>query len=154
MATESSLFWNRLRGKWNLFCLYFKNIIWTVPFKSCRRKFWQKSKGKKHEQVLLPPANEVRGKLMFLHRLSVSHSVHGGRMSASGSSGVVSASGSGGCAHTHGHTPPRQQAGGTRPTGMLSCLPLLLSQNEFYFLQLEMKQTTYSKSSRPYSVKI
>ena len=67
-------------------------------------------KVKKHEQVLLPPANEVRGKVMFLHRLSASHSVHGGRMSASGSSRVVSASGSGGCAHTHGHTPPRQQA--------------------------------------------
>ena len=69
--------------------------------------------------------------------------------------GVVSASGSRGCVCTHPwiHT-PRQQGGDTRPTGMLSSLPLLLSQNEFYFLQLEMKLTTYSKSSRPYSVKI
>ena len=54
-------------------------------------------------------------------------------------------------AHTPRHTHPCQQAGGT---GMLSCLPPLLFQNEFYFLQLEKKQTTYSKSSRPNSVKI
>ena len=33
------------------------------------------------QSILLPPANEVWSKVMFLH-LSVSHSVHGGAMHA------------------------------------------------------------------------
>ena len=53
----------------------------------------------------LPPANEVLGKVMFLH-LSVIHSVHRG-----GVKGI----------------PPlgRSQADGTHPTGMHSCIVIL-----------------------------
>ena len=64
---------------------------------------------------LLPHANEVWGKAMFLH-LSVSHSVHGV------GGGVVFAFGSGGC--TPLYTLPVEmaiEAGGMHPTGMHSC---------------------------------
>ena len=68
----------------------------------------------------LPLANEVWGKVMFLH-LSVSHSVHGKGYLPLGLRGV----------HPTGHTHPPMvelaiEADGTHPTGMHSCFYIIL----------------------------
>ena len=68
---------------------------------------------------LLPPADEVWGKVIF-SQASISHSVWGvGGWSATGSRWYAHPS----WTHPPGftHTPYGQQAGGTHPTGMLYC---------------------------------
>ena len=73
--------------------------------------------------LLLPPANEVWGKVMFLH-LSVILFTGGGSASKGSASGEVYIQGVGQTPldadplSTMGYS---QQAGGTHPTGMHSC---------------------------------
>ena len=61
----------------------------------------------KNFDTLLPPANEVWGKVIFLH-LSVSHSVHGGGVSAWAPLPRQT---------PPGQTPPRQTPPGQTPSG-------------------------------------
>ena len=81
-------------------------------------------------RMILPPANEVWGKVMFFHP-SVSYSVHvGGGVypSMQWAGGYVTkgyVTGGGVTTGVYG-----QQAGGMHPTGMLSCLKLELITND------------------------
>ena len=106
------------------------------------------------ELLLWPPANEVWGKVTFLH-LSVSHSVHGGCYEVTSCYGQHpprrTTSPLPRTAHTHPQstthpldsTNPGQQAGGTNPTGMLSCL----STRTLQVLQLHKSKNSNAESS-------
>ena len=80
------------------------------------------------------PANEVWGKVMFLH-LSVSHSVHRGGCASQHAMGQTPPGQTPPGRHPHpGQTPPGrhpldttvygQQVGGTHPTGMHTCFEM------------------------------
>ena len=89
--------------------------------------------------LLLPPANEVWGKVMF-SEASVSHSVHGGGVCLRGRVYLQEGSASRGvCLRgpvSRGVFPPQMgyygiqlTAGGAHPAGMHSCLTIFLQQN-------------------------